>query len=81
MENIAHGIPMLKPDRYCKDCHGIYQPGGDKGQPSCFSCHGQYWDIADPDQSYAQYMLIILVVIFIIVVMKIRFKLCFLSRG
>ena len=49
MENIAHANPLLKPDRYCKDCHGVYQPGGDLGQPSCFSCHGQYWDITDPD--------------------------------
>ena len=53
VENIAHGAPMLKPDRYCKDCHGVYQPGGEQGQPSCFQCHGQYWDIADPGESYA----------------------------
>ena len=30
VENIAHGAPMLKPDRYCKDCHGVYQPGGEQ---------------------------------------------------
>ena len=27
----------------CVTCHGADLRGGDSGEPSCFSCHGQKW--------------------------------------
>jgi len=53
MDNIAHAYPMLKPERYCKDCHGVSLEGGNEAEPSRYSCHGQYWDLADGSLSKA----------------------------
>lgn len=50
---IAHAVPMLKAERYCKLCHGQNLVGGDEGEASCYTCHGQRWRDTDPDVSAA----------------------------
>ncbi len=40
---VAHAPGLNNPTANCTTCHGADLRGGNSGQPSCFSCHGQKW--------------------------------------
>lgn len=42
-DGVAHMPGLNDPVQNCTACHGDDLMGGDDGQPSCFSCHGQKW--------------------------------------
>ncbi|MCK5439673.1 MAG: hypothetical protein KAI97_07000 [Gemmatimonadetes bacterium] len=39
-----HRPGLTAPAENCVQCHGADLRGGDNGEPSCFSCHGNIWD-------------------------------------
>ena len=42
-DGVAHAPGLSDPTENCTACHGADLRGGDDGQPSCYSCHGQKW--------------------------------------
>ena len=42
-DGIPHAPGLNNPTESCVGCHGTTLEGGDGGEPSCFSCHGQEW--------------------------------------
>ena len=42
-DGAAHAPGFNDPGSQCAECHGTNLRGGDDGEPSCFSCHGQVW--------------------------------------
>jgi hypothetical protein len=44
---ICHGAHFLNPAGYCDEanCHGSDLKGGNTVGPSCYSCHGPYWEV------------------------------------
>ena len=42
-DGVAHASGLNNPLANCTTCHGADLRGGNGGQPSCFSCHGQKW--------------------------------------
>jgi hypothetical protein len=44
---ICHGAKFLEPSLYCSEanCHGSNFRGGNTGAPSCYACHGPYWEV------------------------------------
>lgn len=40
---VPHAPGLSNPTENCAACHGDDLMGGDEGQPSCYSCHGQEW--------------------------------------
>ena len=46
-QGIAHGVPAMAAERYCRRCHGSDLQGGEAGEPSCYTCHGQNWLTVD----------------------------------
>jgi hypothetical protein len=42
-DGVAHAPGLNDPTENCTACHGADLRGGDAGQPSCYSCHGQEW--------------------------------------
>lgn len=42
-EGVAHAPGLNNPVAACGQCHGADLRGGNAGQPSCYSCHGQKW--------------------------------------
>lgn len=53
LKGIAHGFPMEHANRYCSYCHGLGLDGGEKGEPSCYTCHGRRWPLLSEDESFA----------------------------
>jgi len=47
VSDICHGSHYLDPSGYCSEpnCHGSDIRGGNTGGPSCYSCHGDYWNV------------------------------------
>ena len=43
MDGVPHSPGLNAPAENCSGCHGSDLRGGDNGEPSCFSCHGQKW--------------------------------------
>lgn len=52
-DRVAHGEPASKGERYCQTCHGTGLLGGTAGEPSCFRCHGQNWQLTGSETSLA----------------------------
>ena len=44
---ICHGAYFNDPAGYCSEanCHGSNLRGGNTGAPSCYACHGPYWEV------------------------------------
>lgn len=42
-DGVPHASGLEDPVTNCSGCHGADLRGGDSGEPSCFSCHGQRW--------------------------------------
>ncbi len=42
-DGVPHRPGLNDPIRNCTTCHGADLRGGQNGEPSCFSCHGQLW--------------------------------------
>ncbi len=42
-DGVAHRPGLTDPMANCTQCHGAELTGGEDGEPSCFSCHGQKW--------------------------------------
>jgi len=42
-DGVAHMSGLTNPTANCTSCHGDDLRGGDDGEPSCYSCHGQEW--------------------------------------
>ena len=42
-DGVPHAPGLNDPVNQCVTCHGNDLRGGDDGEPSCFSCHGQVW--------------------------------------
>jgi hypothetical protein len=40
---IPHGVPAARGQRYCSYCHGQSLQGGREFEPSCYTCHGKNW--------------------------------------
>lgn len=53
LQGIAHAVPMVKGERYCRLCHGENLVGGTGNQPSCYQCHGRTWNEIDGAASRA----------------------------
>ena len=47
IKNICHAPKYLDPAGYCGEanCHGLNLKGGNTGGPSCYACHGPYWEV------------------------------------
>ncbi len=43
ISGVFHANGLNAPTQNCTQCHGADLRGGDNGEPSCFSCHGQVW--------------------------------------
>lgn len=43
VDGVAHASGLQDPLTHCASCHGEDLTGGDGGEPSCFTCHGQKW--------------------------------------
>lgn len=39
-----HAPGLNDPLANCTECHGGDLRGGQNGEPSCFTCHGDIWD-------------------------------------
>ncbi len=50
---VSHAFPMNRANRYCSYCHGINLDGGEKGEPSCYKCHGRRWPHLSEDEVFA----------------------------
>jgi cytochrome c553 len=42
-EGVRHLPGLSDPLTNCVGCHGADLRGGNSGEPSCFTCHGQKW--------------------------------------
>ena len=42
-EGVRHLPGLRDPAANCVACHGADLRGGNNGEPSCFTCHGQKW--------------------------------------
>ena len=42
-EGVRHLPGLNDPAANCVACHGADLRGGNNGEPSCFTCHGQKW--------------------------------------
>ena len=42
-DGVRHLPGLMDPQANCTACHGADLMGGNNGEPSCFSCHGQEW--------------------------------------
>jgi hypothetical protein len=42
-DGVRHLPGLMDPQANCTACHGADLRGGNNGEPSCFSCHGQQW--------------------------------------
>jgi hypothetical protein len=40
---VAHAPGLNTPLQNCTQCHGVDLTGGNDGEPSCFTCHGEKW--------------------------------------
>jgi hypothetical protein len=47
VSGICHGANFRDPAGYCDEanCHGSDLKGGNTVGPSCYSCHGPYWEV------------------------------------
>jgi hypothetical protein len=42
-DGVRHLPGLNDPETNCTGCHGADLRGGDNGEPSCYTCHGQKW--------------------------------------
>ena len=42
-DGVRHLPGLNDPATNCVACHGADLRGGDNGEPSCYTCHGQKW--------------------------------------
>ena len=42
-DGVRHLPGLRDPAANCVACHGADLRGGNNGEPSCFTCHGQKW--------------------------------------
>jgi len=42
-DGVRHLPGLNDPETNCVACHGADLRGGENGEPSCFTCHGQKW--------------------------------------